>query len=138
MAHASTEQSGTDTSSDHGSLEPRVFDRDHFGMMTANDRSLQVELIGLFRAQAVLWRRLLIPDAPVHTWQDAAHSVKGTARGLGLWALADSCEQAEALGRTGMMEGRWISEHLDRVRARLDQALEALKAEEHALQIVAA
>lgn len=104
----------------------RVFDRAHFDTMTASDRSLQIELIGLFRAQSVLWRRLLIPDAPVHTWRDAAHTVKGTARGLGLWALADACEAAETLGRAGAVEGRWVSEHLERVRARLEEALARL------------
>jgi HPt (histidine-containing phosphotransfer) domain-containing protein len=111
----------------------RVFDRDHFNAMTASDRALQIELIGLFRAQAVLWRRLLIPDAPVHTWRDVAHSVKGAARGFGLWALAEACETAEALGRAGAVEGRWVSDQLERVRGRLEEALALLIDEERRL-----
>ena len=114
--------------------DARVFDRDHFAMMTADDSALQIELIGLFRAQAVLWRRLLIPDAPTHTWRDAAHSVKGTARGLGLWALAEACENAEALAHAGAIEGKWVSEQLMRVRARLEEALGALADAESDLQ----
>jgi hypothetical protein len=111
-------------------LDDRVFDQAHFAMMTAEDAALQVELIGLFREQALLWRRLLIPDAPTHTWRDAAHSVKGTARGLGLWALAEACENVEALAQAGAVEGRWVSEQLARVRGRLEEALGALKDEE--------
>lgn len=108
--------------------DDRVFDRSHFAMMTADDHDLQTEIIGLFSAQADLWRRLLTPDAPVHTWRDVAHTVKGSARGLGLWALADACDSAEALARAGAMEGRWVTEHLARVRGRLEEALSALSA----------
>lgn len=116
---------------------PKVFDQGHFAMMTAEDQSLQVELIQLFRQQAVLWRRLLIPDAPTHTWRDAAHTVKGAARGLGLWALAEACENAETLAKAGATEGRWVDEHLDRVRGRLEEAISALNAAEERLAAAA-
>lgn len=115
----------------------KVFDQGHFAMMTADDRSLQVELIHLFRQQAVLWRRLLIPDAPTHTWRDAAHTVKGTARGLGLWALAEACENAETLAKAGAIEGQWVKEHLDRVRGRLEEAVTALNDAEERLAAAA-
>jgi HPt (histidine-containing phosphotransfer) domain-containing protein len=105
--------------------------------MTAEDVDLQRELIGLFRQQSVLWRRLLIPDAPTHTWRDAAHTVKGSARGLGLWALADACESAEQLAKAGAVEGPWVSEHLERVQGRLDEALKALARAEDALSVAA-
>ena len=78
-----------------------ILDTDHFRHMTGDDRALQQEIILLFRGQAQLWRRLIIPDAPVHTWRDAVHSLKGSARGLGLWRLAEACEAAEASGTPG-------------------------------------
>lgn len=103
-----------------------LFDQEHFRHMTGGDRDLQVEILGLFRAQAQLWSRLLIPDAPVHTWRDAAHSLKGSARGLGLWALAEACETAEAMAKSGVREGRLVSQQLQRVHAALAEALDAI------------
>ncbi len=101
----------------------RLFDQAHFEMMTAGDRALQAELIGLFRAQAELWVRLLTPDAPMETWRDAAHTLKGSARSLGLWTLAEACEAAEALAKTGEREGYRVAARLARVREVLALAL---------------
>ena len=104
-----------------------IFDRDHFAMMTGGDSDLQVEIVGIFRAQAQLWERLLIPDAPTSVWADAAHTVKGAAKGLGLWRLAEACEQAETLGRAGAVEGALVRSALARVRQALDEALRAVE-----------
>ncbi|MGE0045249.1 MAG: Hpt domain-containing protein [Hyphomonadaceae bacterium] len=101
-------------------------DAEHFRHMTGGDAALQAEILQLFRAQAELWNRLLIPDAAVSTWADAAHMLKGSARGLGLWALADACEDAEKIGRSGALESRAIDRALCRVRGELADALEAL------------
>ncbi|MBI1251589.1 MAG: hypothetical protein GC189_08970 [Alphaproteobacteria bacterium] len=103
-----------------------ILDRDHFGAMTGDDAALQAEIVALFRAQAELWMRLLVVDAPVQTWRDAAHTLKGSARGLGLWALADACERAEWLGRSGETDGREIAAGLAQARAALAEALAAL------------
>lgn len=103
-----------------------ILDLDHFRHMTGNDRDLQQEIVALFRAQAELWQRLLIPDAPVQTWEDAAHTLKGAARGLGLWQVADACEEAEELARAGAVEGAAINRALAHVRAELAEALSAL------------
>lgn len=103
-----------------------IFDRDHFAMMTGGDVELQGEIAAIFRVQAALWARLLIPDAPTSVWADAAHTVKGSAKGLGFWLLADACEQAETLGRAGAVEGAMVAAALLRVRQALDQALDAL------------
>lgn len=105
-----------------------TFDRAHFAMMTGGDSALQAEILAIFRVQAQLWTRLLIPDAPTVTWADAAHTAKGSARGLGLWRLAEACEQAEQLGRAGAVEGEMVRAALGRVRAALDEALEAIAA----------
>jgi HPt (histidine-containing phosphotransfer) domain-containing protein len=103
-----------------------IIDVDHFRHMTGNDQALQAEIIQLFRAQAELWARLLIPDAPVQTWEDACHTLKGAAKGLGLWALAEACEGAEELARAGAVHGPQVVRALALVRAELAEALEAL------------
>jgi HPt (histidine-containing phosphotransfer) domain-containing protein len=105
-----------------------TFDRAHFAMMTGGDAALQAEIVALFKVQAQLWSRLLIPDAPTATWTDAAHTAKGSARGLGLWRLAEACEEAERLGRAGAVEGAMVAAALARVREALGEALGALEA----------
>jgi len=105
-----------------------VLDEPHLDAMTGGDLALQVELIGLFDTQAALWQRLFTPNAPLHTWRDSAHSCKGSAKGLGLWRLADAAAAAEDLGREGMKEGPEVQAALDNLRAELVLALEVLQA----------
>ncbi len=107
--------------------QPAAVDISHFHAMTGGDGELQAEIIGLFRQQAEIWARLLIPDAPVQTWKDAAHTLKGSARGLGLWPLAQACADAELLASNGQKDGPAITAGLAKVRAALEEALQALQ-----------
>ncbi len=104
-----------------------ILDRHHLAIMTGDDDALQVELFGLFNTQAALWQRLFTPLAPLHTWRDAAHACKGSAKGLGLWRLAEACSVAEELGREGLIEGPDVNDALSTVRAELALALDALR-----------
>lgn len=94
-----------------------VLDRVHFDMMTSGDAALQGEIAGLFRAQAEGWTAALSRDRP---WRDAVHTIKGSARGIGLHALAAACEDAEAAADADAVRS------LVRVRAALEEALAAL------------
>lgn len=91
-----------------------ILDRAHFDAMTAGDRALQLEVIALFRGQMETWRGAC---AQADGWREAVHTMKGSARGIGLNALAAACEAAEqdasALGR--------ISDALAEALAALDQ-----------------
>lgn len=104
----------------------QVLDEAHFDAMTGHDRALQHEVLDLFEHQAALWSRLISPSAPVDTWRDALHSLKGSARGLGLWGLAEACESAEALARAGLRDGRSLDHELARVRLALASGLAAI------------
>lgn len=108
--------------------EPGLLDLAHFRHMTGDDADLQAEIAHLFRAQAEIWARLLTADAPVQTWTDAAHTLKGSARGIGLWSLADACEAAEAVGKADHYDRAAATAALGAVRAELTQALRALSA----------
>jgi HPt (histidine-containing phosphotransfer) domain-containing protein len=70
-----------------------VLDQAHFNAMTAGDETLQREVARLFCEQLPLWRAAL---ADADRWRDGAHTIKGSARGIGLPALAAACEAAEA------------------------------------------
>jgi len=97
-----------------------MLDQSHFSMMTGGDRALQSEVADLFRGQAEAWRAALTEDAG-GAWREAAHKLKGSARGIGLWALGEACEAAEqaAQGEAGA--------RLETVRALLDAALDDLR-----------
>lgn len=94
-----------------------ALDRAHLDMMTAGDRTLQREVIELFRGQAAAWEGMLAPEK---AWRDPVHTLKGSARGIGLLALAQACEAAEQAPEPASA--------LPRVRAALADALEALGA----------
>lgn len=104
-----------------------IIDMSHLRTMTEGDEAVMAEVFDLFQAQAELWERLLTPDAPLHTWRDAAHTLKGSARGLGLWPLAEACARAEALAGAGLKEGPQVQAALAQVRAELDEALEVIE-----------
>ena len=93
-----------------------VFDRTHFDMMTGADRALQLEVLGLFRAQVAAWNGDGAPG-----WRDAAHAMKGAARGIGLIALAAACDAAEQAPENERLPA------LARVDAALEEALKALE-----------
>lgn len=95
----------------------QVFDRAHFDHMTAADRDLQLEVLGLFRTQADTWRTLT-PATP--GWRDAVHTLKGSARGIGLTVLAEACECVEKAADAEADAG------LAAVCVALDEALMAL------------
>ena len=96
----------------------------------AGDVGLVDEVLGLFREQAALWEPLMDPAA--EGWRDAVHTLKGAARGVGAFDLADACEAAEARDLPdGVLAARLLA-----VRDALDRALAdiAAYAHERALQ----
>jgi len=76
-----------------------ILDPEQLSLMTGGDVSLAVEVIDIFRQQTEIWVRMLDADMPPSQWADAAHSIKGSALSVGAIQLADTCSQAEALGR---------------------------------------
>jgi chemotaxis protein histidine kinase CheA len=84
----------------------------------AGDQAVVDEVLELFREQAALWGPMMEPTAP--GWRDAAHTVKGMARGVGAFALGDACAAAEA-----------GSGSLGAVRLELERALSDVAAYQH-------
>jgi len=78
----------------------RPVDLVHLSKYTLGSRSLEAELLGIFRTQAgVYLERLEKAAAQDKEWRDAAHSLKGSARSLGAWTLGLHAEHAEKLER---------------------------------------
>jgi len=84
-----------ETSASEASPSQRPLDLVHLSKYTFGDRGLEAELLGLFRSQAGVYITRLEAAANAKDWRDAAHSLKGSARGLGAWGLADLAEEVE-------------------------------------------
>jgi HPt (histidine-containing phosphotransfer) domain-containing protein len=97
-----------------------VLDRAHFDHMTGADRALQSEIVDLFRMQVEAWTAACEGG---EGWRAGVHTLKGSARGIGLAALAEACEAAEA-SREDERDAA-----LARVRSALAEALAALERE---------
>ena len=95
----------------------QAFDRAHFDHMTGGDRALQLEVLGLFRMQVEGWTAAFA----IEGWRSALHTMKGSARGIGLNALAAACEGAERAPEVEREPALAI------VRAALDDALAELE-----------
>lgn len=84
---------------DRGALDLAFLDTQTFG-----DDALAREVLALFTEQA---RRVVpsLPDLPPREQHDAAHLLKGSARGIGAWAaaaIAEAYEQADPTARAAM------------------------------------
>ena len=105
----------------------------HLERYAAGDAALIEEVLGLFSQQAELWVPLLDPAGPAESWRDAAHALKGSALGVGAFAFAERCGEAEANASEGQAAR---AARLDRLRTALDAALADIAAylHERALQ----
>ena len=74
-----------------------LLDLDHLDRYVAGDPTLRDEVLAIFADQAAMWLRTLDPAADDQAWRDAAHSLKGAARGVGAWDVGHACEQAEKM-----------------------------------------
>lgn len=74
-----------------------LFDRAHLSRYTDGDSALEAELLGLFRDQAQRCLGLMDGVSDRGAWRAAAHTLKGSARGVGAMALGELCDKAEEL-----------------------------------------
>jgi len=98
MKAAGTAAVGTgDFAADEERDAQRPLDLVHLSRYTLGNRGLEAELLGLFRVQAELYAERLATAESDKDWKDTAHSLKGSARGLGAWELGDLAEKAEQM-----------------------------------------
>lgn len=83
--------------------QAQAIDRAHLARMTYGDRALERELLGLFDRQAAILLTRMCGASP-EALATLAHTLKGSATGVGAWDVAhaaDAAEQAAAGGTTG-------------------------------------
>jgi len=78
-----------------------VLDTRHLATDTGGDRALQQEVLGVCTNHCGTYIRSLRESGGGKAWYEAAHTLKGAARGIGAWNLAGLCERAEHLARAG-------------------------------------
>ena len=103
---------------------PPVLDTDHLRRQTFDDPALEREVLALFREQLQA-----LPDdfgdLPEGEMREALHRLKGAARGIGAFGLAETIEKLEADGapqRLRQDAGACVEATLRAVQARLDPA----------------
>ena len=100
----------------------------HLEGFAQGDEDLIEEVLGLFRQQTALWLPLMDPSSPDGAWRDAAHSLKGSALGVGAFEVAKACEAAELAFQEslGVKAARLLG-----VRDAVDRALADIAAYSH-------
>ena len=90
-------------------------DIEHLGRMTLGDASLEREVLAMFSAQAVSLIGALATLPP--NAGALAHTLKGSARAIGAFGVADAAERLEAALRQGRRPGRGAGRTQGRRRA---------------------
>jgi HPt (histidine-containing phosphotransfer) domain-containing protein len=72
-----------------------AIDFSHLEHYVGGDQAIIREVLALFSDQARTVLPALDPAGPADQWRDAAHSLKGSALGIGAMALASACSEAE-------------------------------------------
>lgn len=78
-----------------GATDP--IDRAHLARYTLGQADLEREILGLFVRQLPLTLESLRFAATDRDWQVAAHTLKGSARAVGAWKVAQLAQSAERL-----------------------------------------
>jgi HPt (histidine-containing phosphotransfer) domain-containing protein len=79
---------------DRNESQSPAIDRAHLARMTLGDQSLEREVLQLFDRQSeILLARM--NDAPPAAVAALAHTMKGSARGIGAWPVAQAAEAVE-------------------------------------------
>ena len=103
-------------------VEPAL-DTGHLRRMTLGERSLEIEVLRLFERQAsILLARM--SDAPPEAIMIFAHTLKGSARGIGAWGVAAAAEAVE--GATGGAGPESLADALARLAGSIGEAQAAI------------
>ena len=81
----------------HDSVAGLPIDHVHLSRYTLGDRALEIEILGLFAGQAPETLAALAGAVDAEAWRNAAHTLKGSARGVGALRVAATAAAAEAL-----------------------------------------
>jgi len=76
-------------------LADRPIDLVHLARHTFGDKALEQEVLALFLSQSVMLTERLDRARDERAWREAAHTLKGSARGIGASRVARLAEEVE-------------------------------------------
>jgi HPt (histidine-containing phosphotransfer) domain-containing protein len=103
-----------------------IFDKEHLAAYTFGDRQLESEVLSMFMEQAALLQERLRGAEDGRQWREAAHSLKGSARGIGAFALGSMAERLEKAHDGLAAPDREAA--LDSLQAMIDETGQAISA----------
>ncbi len=106
--------------------KPLVIDADHLRRMTLGDRSLEREVLQIFARQTTLMLQRIVGAKPACA-AAAAHTLKGSARGIGAWCVAQASENLEDAVARG--DARGLDAAIAELEAASAQARAAIAAQ---------
>jgi HPt (histidine-containing phosphotransfer) domain-containing protein len=74
-----------------------ILDRAHLAKYTLGDAALEREVLDLFIGQMPVTVASLRSSNDAQSWLRAAHTIKGSARAVGAWKLAEVAARAESV-----------------------------------------
>ena len=81
------------------SVSSRPVDLVHLARQSLGDRSLELEILGLFASQSELYMSRLANAKTAEERKMAAHTILGSARGIGAWDVAKEAQAIELDGK---------------------------------------
>jgi HPt (histidine-containing phosphotransfer) domain-containing protein len=94
-------------------------DQVHLERMTLGDRSLEREVLELFARQTAMTLERIAGSGPACA-AAAAHTLKGSARGIGAWRVAEAAERLENAAAGAGDEAAMLSAFADLEAASLE------------------
>ncbi len=95
MAVAANIQNFSEDNNLH-SEEP--IDWEHLARYTLGNKDVEKEVLELFTRQSCQYVEKLKNATDARAWKEAAHTIKGSARGIGAWRVGSKAEALELLG----------------------------------------
>jgi HPt (histidine-containing phosphotransfer) domain-containing protein len=74
---------------------PQILDAAHLARQTFGDHELEREVLGLFDEQCGRLLPIISAEGEAEARADAAHTLKGAARAVGAWRVAEAAEAVE-------------------------------------------
>jgi HPt (histidine-containing phosphotransfer) domain-containing protein len=84
----------------------RPVDLVHLSRYTLGERDLEREVLELFCSQSFHYLDQLKQTPSDKDWKDLTHTLKGSARAVGAWRVAEAAERAEPLSGEALANSR--------------------------------
>ncbi len=114
-----------DSKEEYAAGEPEIVkpvDLVHLAKYTMGDTRLESEILALFSKQARIYLGQIEKAETAGEWHNAAHTLKGSAKSIGAWSVADLAAKAEKIDGPGLPDER--TEILAEIKAELGEVVD--------------